>query len=380
MQVKRYEADNIQDALMKIKSDMGPDAIVLSTKKVLGKNNLIEVMAARDNVQETDLLASGKGEKRPAVHCSETGGDILSYLRTEMEELKALIQDAKKERYHEEIAELKESMDALFDVLGFRDRADNNTLSRIYYYLVSRGVSKARACKLLDDMKRNCPAEEMKDYEKSLKTAEELLGRSCRTPTDDVGKRVKVFVGPTGVGKTTTLAKLTARYALEKKLTVGLITTDTYRIAALEQLKVYARIMDLPLQVASEKDQFRQSIDRFHDRDVILVDTPGRGYWDDGSLPKLNDMISGDWERETNLLLSLTSSRANLMDAVSRYGKFSCDHLIFTKLDECHGCGILYDVIEQAGKPVSYITTGQNVPKDIERMNPVRLAELIMWH
>ncbi len=380
MQVKRYEAANIQDALRKIKGDLGPEAIVLSTKRMPGKNNLLEVMAARDSYQDSDPATAGIGERGESGSFS-AGGEALAYLRTEMEELKSLMRGVKRDGLHEELAELKDNMHALFDVLGFRHKSERSALSRMYAYLVGRGVSKARACKLLEEMRRKCPGQEILDYEQALQAAEGILSRSCKAPdSDERGKRVKIFVGPTGVGKTTTLAKLAARYALEKKLAVGLITTDTYRIAALEQLKVYARIMGLPLEVASEKGHFRQALDRLGDRDVILVDTPGRGRADDDSLPRLQDMLSGNGERETNLLLSLTSSREHLMDVVARYGQMGCDQLIFTKLDECQTCGMLYDVMEQAEIPVSYVTTGQNVPKDIRRMNPARLAELIMRH
>jgi flagellar biosynthesis protein FlhF len=138
--------------------------------------------------------------------------------------------------------------------------------------------------------------------------------------------------------------------------------------------------MGLPLEVATGRETFRQSIERFHDKEFIMVDTPGRSREEGGYLSKLKDMLTGNWEMETNLLLSLTSSRESLMDVVGRYSTFGYDQIILTKLDECTHCGILYDVVERANKPVSYISIGQNVPQDIEQATPVRLAEIVMRH
>jgi flagellar biosynthesis protein FlhF len=381
MQVKRYEAINIQDALAKIKSDMGSDAIVLSTKRLPGEKRLIEVLAAKDNGREEQEIVTG--DSREDFNETVFNGEdreILFFLRTEIEEIKSLVRGAGRERLSEEFAEIKDSMSIFFDALGVRNKGEGKySPSQIYYYLLGRGLSRKMACRLLDKINQDCPPEEMMDYERGLKIAEDLL-KCTFIEKEGKEKRVKVFLGPTGVGKTTTLAKLAARYTLEQKKSVGLITTDTYRIAAVEQLKTYARIMGLPLEVATGRETFRQSIERFHDKEFIMVDTPGRSREEGGYLPKLKDMLTGSWEMETNLLLSLTSSRESLMDVVGRYRAFGYDQIILTKLDECTNCGILYDVVERASKPVSYISTGQNVPQDIEQANPVRLAELIMRH
>lgn len=377
MQVKRYEAVNMKEALVKIKNDLGPDAIVISTKRLPGENKLIEIMAASDESPGPRRERKGAQEKSLSFEDRE----IVGYFRKELEELKQLVQGIRKDNLAEEFADLKDSLQAFFDILGLSGRSEEKTiLARIYHYLVGRGVSKARACKLLEGMKRDFPGQEIPDYESGLKIAESLIRGALSPSKDEKGKRVKIFLGPTGVGKTTTLAKLAARYALEQKLAVGLITMDNYRIAAQEQLNIYARIMGLPLEAASEQDTFRQALQKFNDKDVILVDTPGKSRTDKDYFTLLQDLVTGNREVETNLLLSLTSSRENMLEVVLRYGVLSCDQIIFTKMDECTRCGFLYDVIEQAGRPVSYVTTGQNVPQDIEAANPSRLAEMIMWH
>jgi flagellar biosynthesis protein FlhF len=381
MQVKRYEATNIHDALAKIKRDMGPDAIVLSTKRLPGEKRLIEVLAAKDNGREEQEIVTSENKKGPkGMIFDAEDREILVSLRNEIGEIKSLVRGAGRERLNEEIAEIKDGMNIFFDALGLRNKGEGkHTPSQIYYYLLSRGLSREKAFRLLDEMHQGCLSQEMIDYDRGLKIVEDML-KGTFIERGEKEKRVKVFLGPTGVGKTTTLAKLAARYSLEQKKSVGLITTDTYRIAAVDQLKTYARIMGLPLEVASGRETFHQSMERFHDKEFILVDTPGRSRAEGEYLSKLKDTLTGNWEMETNLLLSLTSSRENLMDVVGRFSVFGYDQIILTKLDECTRCGIFYDVVERASKPVSYISTGQNVPQDIEQASPVRLAELIMRH
>jgi flagellar biosynthesis protein FlhF len=381
MQVKRYEAVNIQAALAKIKSEMGPDAIVLSTKRLPGEKKLIEVLAAKDNGCEEQEICTDESRKGIGRNVfTSDDRELLSSLRSEIVGMKTLLLGAAKEKHCEEFFELKDYLNTFFDALGLESkREDASYLSKIYYYLVSRGISKARACHILDKMKLCYPASQVNNYEHGLKIAEDLL-KGTFIEGNKQERRVKVFLGPTGVGKTTTLAKLAARYSMEQKKSVGLITMDTYRIAAVEQLKTYARIMGLPLEVVTGKETFRQSIERLHDKECILVDTPGKGREEMDHLSKLKDMFIGDWDMEKNLLLSLTSSRENMMDVVGRFSTIGYDNIILTKLDECTHCGILCDVIERASKPVSYISTGQNVPQDIEQTNPVRLAEIIMRH
>jgi flagellar biosynthesis protein FlhF len=192
-------------------------------------------------------------------------------------------------------------------------------------------------------------------------------------------KRVKAFIGPTGVGKTTTLAKLAAHYAIDRKLSVGLVTTDTFRIAAAEQLKVYAKILNIPLEVAPDRETFQRTLSLFSSKDIVLVDTPGRNHNDRESMDRLNQIINTGMPVEFNLLLSLTSSGENLMDAVETYQNvFDYDHLIFTKIDECNRFGLIFNVVEQSGKPVLYITNGQNVPQDIQKITPGKLAEMLV--
>jgi len=185
-------------------------------------------------------------------------------------------------------------------------------------------------------------------------------------------------MGPTGAGKTTTLAKIAARAALEEKVKVGLVTTDTYRIAAADQLKTYGRIMEVPVEVVSDKTAFRKALAKLADRDLILVDTPGKSSVESGYVEKLRDLFQLETPVETHLLLPLTASPDSLAQNLERFKPIGYQSIIFTKLDESRHYGVIYNVIDQERKPVSFITNGQNVPQDIEKINPGRLAKMIM--
>ncbi len=159
---------------------------------------------------------------------------------------------------------------------------------------------------------------------------------------------------------------------------VGLITTDTYRIAAAEQLKTYARIMEVPIEVVSDKTGFRRALGRLADRDLVLVDTPGKSTVEPGYVERLRDLFQLETPVETHLLLPLTASPDSISENLERFKPVGYQSIIFTKLDESRHFGVMYNVIDQERKPVSFITNGQNVPQDIEKINPGRLAKMIM--
>ncbi|MEM8835393.1 MAG: flagellar biosynthesis protein FlhF [Planctomycetota bacterium] len=186
------------------------------------------------------------------------------------------------------------------------------------------------------------------------------------------------LVGPTGVGKTTTLAKLAATYKLRHGKRVGLITADTYRIAAVDQLRTYADIISLPLKVALTPSEMRIAVESMSDMDVVLVDTAGRSPQDSDRLEELRSFLSAARPHQTHLVLSSTSSRRVLESAVTRFAPLSPDHVILTKLDEAVSFGVLVDIAGKVNASLSFVTTGQEVPDHIEPGNADRLARLVM--
>ncbi len=191
-------------------------------------------------------------------------------------------------------------------------------------------------------------------------------------------RRVIALVGPTGVGKTTTVAKLAANFKLAHGFRPGLVTVDTYRIAAVEQLRTYAEIIDLPLAVADSAGGMARAIEELGDVDIVLIDTAGRSPRDELKIRELADFLAEARPDEVHLVLSAAAGEKNLRAAVERFSVVHVNRLILTKLDEAEGLGGVLAVLGQADRPVSYLTTGQAVPDDIEPADRARLARLIL--
>lgn len=386
MQIKRYEAKSTQEALEKIKKELGPDAIILSSKQLAGgRGPRVEVVAAKDPGETVQPRMSRSNPYGTTTPPSVAPGGTEAKpewegLREDIDELKGLLRELKKrDEIFDEFGEVKDRLNVLFDLLGLKDKGEKNHLAQVYSRLVAQGVSKKSACVLLEMLNRGAMADRIGAPEEGLVMVEELIrSRLRRKQAANVEGRIKVFVGPTGVGKTTTIAKLAAHYALGGKRRVGLATTDTYRIAAPEQLRTYARIMDIPMQIAADENGLHKVIEGYGDRDIILIDTPGTGLNDGSHLDRMKSLFNHREGVEMSLLLSMASSQENLFDTLARYEDLRVDQVILTKIDECRRFGFLFDLMEKAQKPVPYVTMGQNVPKDIQAVNSGDLAKLIV--
>jgi len=366
----------MREAVKRIKDDLGTDAIVLSTKELEG---MVEVFAARDD--QSVVVESGDMSQ----------SDIFSSFKGEMDQLKGLIRDMGAGRdLRAEVRELREMLTDYCQVPGTpQEKGIPPHLSRAYYHLIAGGIEKQRALHLIEGLAHDdVKAGELKTCHDVLAVVEGSIRESIapsftsakekeRGPRTSPG-RIVAFVGPAGSGKTTTLAKLAARYLLEEGLKIAVVTTDTFRIGAAEQLKIYARIMDIPMRVASRKEEFTSALERFADSDVILVDTPGKSRTDESYLRRLKDYFEGGPPVEANLVLSVTDRQETMLEAATRFEITDYDTMIFTKLDDADGFGPIYNCIEQVGKPVRYITNGQNVPRDLRKMDPGTLAKLIV--
>ena len=187
-----------------------------------------------------------------------------------------------------------------------------------------------------------------------------------------------IFLGPTGVGKTTTLAKIAADYALNQQKSLGLITTDTFRIAAVEQLKTYAEILGMPVNVVYSPSEINEAINKYSDKDIILIDTPGRSHRNKNQFEELKSLVTHCNANEIYLLIGATTGMKNCRDIIKSYEFIDNYKLIFTKLDETTSYGLLLNVKDMTGKPLSYVTTGQSVPDDIEIINIEKISKILL--
>ena len=251
-----------------------------------------------------------------------------------------------------------------------------------YLALIEGDVEDEIARELIAKLQQHATPEQLDNTASTTSLLTALVEREIRCTEPLLPKRgyrrVAMLVGPTGVGKTTTIAKLAGRFGLEGDLRVGLITVDTYRVAAVEQLRTYAEIIDLPLQVVSSPAELPAALEQFAEFDLVLIDTAGRSPHDDRQLEELKQLIAAASPDDICLVLSLASGAKALRSTADRFAAVRPTSLILTKLDEAAGCGGLLSVSRDIAIPISYFTLGQEVPRDIEPANACRAARLVL--
>jgi flagellar biosynthesis protein FlhF len=402
MNLQTFKASTMAEALTQVKSSMGSDAVILHTRTLqtrvwlgLRRREMVEITAGRGiAIQERRRPSASRNPAitaLPAAYARPTGSVVRrapeaidpaangrQFLETPAATGAAMLSIS------HEIAALKTMMK---DVSGrLRKEHTPSVPEELYDYyaqLIDNQVGEELAKELIVSLQKQVRPEHyaQPDFVKS-KLVDQLdklistTGPIVRTKT--VGPHIVALIGPTGVGKTTTLAKLAANLKLKEKHRVGLITLDTYRIAAVDQLRRYAEIIGSPLKVVSGADDLREAVRSMSDCDFILIDTAGRSPNDTLKLNELRGLLAAVEPDEVHLVVSSTASEACLELAISRFGDVRTDKIIFTKLDEAPSVGVLLNIVRKVNKSVSYLTTGQDVPDDIEVGRGRRLAQLIM--
>jgi flagellar biosynthesis protein FlhF len=256
------------------------------------------------------------------------------------------------------------------------------TVMPFYQRALGSGMEESLARRLVEKVQNSLPPDKLAEerYVRGyfINTLVKTVPVSGPLPLTPGQCTPVAFVGPTGVGKTTTIAKLAAHYALGEKKKVALITIDTYRIAAVEQLRTFAKIIGLSVDVVLTAPELRQALALHRDKDLVLIDTAGRSQRDVLQMAELVSFFSENHEVAVQLVLSATASAANLLETIERFKPLEPASLVFTKLDEANAFGTLLSTAVRGPYPLSYFTTGQRVPEDIEVATPERVVDLIL--
>jgi flagellar biosynthesis protein FlhF len=389
MEIRTYRAKSLQEALDLVRADLGADAAVLHTREVksgglfrmFNRARHIEVTASEgvdvpsrlpERVQRRE-----QAHDRASLPAAGPVGFEASYRSQFRQTCTQLHRDNQASDLHSMVEELCRQK---------ADRASEElpaTLFHIFTDMIEADVDEAIARELIERVRSTAPAHDLSDSTLVRSRVAQLVEDQIITcgpihVPPGSAPRLVALVGPTGVGKTTTIAKLAANHRLRQKLRVGLITVDTYRIAAVEQLRTYADIIDLPMEVVSTPREMREAVARMHDLDLVLMDTAGRSPRDEVRIQELKSMLAEADADEVHLVLSAVAGASNLAHTAEKFAEVGATGLILTKLDEATGLGNLLPLLSRSKLPLSYLTHGQNVPDDIAIAEKSRLAAMML--
>jgi len=391
MRIQKIEADNWQQAIRLVKEQMGPNALILSTRRMLRKGGTLGLFG-RPFIEVTAALEDREGEEelpgKSTRQAAPLGATALSEqdnpLRKEIQELRTSLEHLRR-AVREDGAE-NSRRDNFFQgaaVLASRSEIlKHPTLFELAQELKAQGVARLLIQECVGQIGSALSETQLQvpEYARHCLAAlmRKLVPIGGGLQIEEGRANAVAFVGPTGVGKTTTVAKLASHFALVEKKRVALVTIDTYRVASAEQLQTYARLIGIPLEVALGPASLGKLLDKHRDKDLILIDTAGRSQRNREHLRELAAFFQGRHAVETHLVVAATTKDGEMEETIESFGCIPVRRLLLTKLDEALSFGNLFNQAVYAKKPLSYFTTGQKVPEDIEVASAERLIDLIL--
>lgn len=405
--VRLFEAPSIFEAYSKLKREMGENAVILSTKTItkggvlgLWGQKVVQITASTSVRAPKRIKRDPPASNTPSFSRQQALQSIMKNIQgsnSESEQNTATLTEAPPqpaaptppaseeslENFKGELKQIRQMIAEIQESGRYRHWPSlppefQKAFEKLQSYNIHEDIARA----LIHRWKNHYP-----EYQSGLRVdlgllesyiSEMIVPGGPIHLREDGKPTVVMMVGPTGVGKTTSIAKLAAKYKIKLNKKVALITIDTYRIAAVEQLRTYSDLIGVPLKVVSNPGELSSTIEHYHDKDIILIDSAGRS---PRNISKMNDLLSFVnicKPDELHLVLSISVHNDVMKDTIERFADFPVHKLTLTKLDEAVHYGVILSIISKTQKPIGYITTGQEVPDDIEVAKTSRLSRLIL--
>lgn len=394
MIIKKFQAKTESEAVEAAKHALGDNVVIMNVKQLkrkgvlaLFKTPLTEITVALEEQPDKETVKKESGTApavKPTVITQMKKPDTEA-LEEKLDSLQSLLvqQMNKPEAVREEPSEKEDIQEHKTEEVSKEQKEMERFIRLLYNTMLDNEVDEKYANQIIEEVEKlrkpSMPFDHVLAgiYQKMILKFAQPEGI---TPAEKA-PRVVIFVGPTGVGKTTTIAKIASQFCVEQKKKVALLTTDTFRIAAAEQLRIYANILEVPFRIIYTTEEIEQAIKDFSAYDYLFVDTSGHSHQNkeqQENVEKLIDFVGKHAEGQVFLVLSATTKYKDLINIVDSYQGIADFGIIFTKLDETTTLGNLLNIKLYTGAPLAYVTCGQNVPEDIEVFNPQHTVKKLL--
>ncbi|HHY70961.1 MAG TPA: flagellar biosynthesis protein FlhF [Thermoanaerobacterales bacterium] len=376
MRIRTYVADNVQEAFYKVKTDLGKDAVILQTKHIkkggfmgLFAKKMVEVVAANDINPTFNLPKKPVLTTLPSIPSKSTESRSFAEIdgiRTDIAEVKTMLNklysDQKQQGFVADI-------DIPLPLKKYYDRMYEMEVEPDIIHKIIKNTKKT-----LSDTDINNKTKLYKTIKKEIASLIDII-----EPIElSKNSNIVAFVGPTGVGKTTTIAKLAAHFSLYKNKNVAMVTADTFRVGAIEQLKLYGDLLEIPVLVVYRPEDIKDILTDLNDYDLLLVDTMGFNPNNRMQIKKIKGLLDIINPNDVHVVISAATKKQDMFGILNNYKELQYNKIIITKLDETKSYGMILNALKVAGCKLSYFTMGQNVPDDIEIASADKIADMIL--
>lgn len=360
MQIKKFIANNYSQALARIKQEMGDEALILTTRSIREQTDWDGKGASKVEITAAIDSSANRIKNDPEAKVSEATSKVPSFDEEIEPDIKSL----------------------LYSLLGQTERAQSMGLKKhqfeLFSHLAKNGVNERIIAKIFSKASFSDEDQGFSSMKTHfIKIMKQLIVCGGGIASNGQPSKVVALVGPTGVGKTTTIAKIAADLVYRQKKKVALVSLDTFRVGGIEQLAIYGDIMKIPVEIAKDQAELRECVHRHSNKDVILIDTMGRCHKDQAYSVQLSKAFAGLGDVETHLVLSVGSNEKQFLESYKQFSSLGINRVLFTKLDEGLCFGDILNFSVRSRLPLSYFTTGQRVPEDIEVAGREKVIRLI---